>query len=127
MTRFYAVFEFENGKNVENTNGPLDYIRVEEGQDKFEVLAQLGLEGNTYGYGLRDITETAELELLELTAQQMRFNRMQHKLADYIMREAFNELLGVIKNFDAYSREQVGYVGSPFEQEVRDILGLDKI
>lgn len=67
----YEVFEFRNGKSVKHVEGPLMFIRVEDGENRHDVLEAVGLPGNKYGYGLREITDfEAERKAIEAKASQ---------------------------------------------------------
>ena len=82
----YEVFEFKDGHSMWNIEGPFTYIAVGDGEDKFKVLERLGLPGNTYGYGLREILDL-EVEVTRLA------DWLTPKLAaEDALNEIYNEL-----------------------------------
>jgi hypothetical protein len=77
----YEVFEFKQGKSLKDISGPVTYIKVEDGQDKFAVLDKAGLPGNVYGYGLQ-VVEDAVAEAMDLANEIDRLECLIETLAE---------------------------------------------
>lgn len=80
MAIVYEVFEFTQGKSLKDTNGPITYIKVEDGEDKFEVLGCVGLPGSVYGYGLAEVSDTIS-EQMKLAQTIRQYETLAETLA----------------------------------------------
>lgn len=81
MAIVYEVFEFKQGKSLKDTNGPVTYIRVEAGEDKYAVLKSVDLPGNVYGYGLSEVKDTIA-EQMKLAQEITRLETLVETLAE---------------------------------------------
>jgi hypothetical protein len=78
----YEVFEFTQGKSLKDINGPVTYIKVREGEDKFKILEKEELPGNVFGYGLREVPNLLE-EQMKLSQEYYRVAKLVDKLYSY--------------------------------------------